>query len=102
MLGEGTANAGGAKARKNRFEVRDRLSRIRSGLSTEQKVEWPWWKEEWDAAMVKEYKGTWGSTFAKWMQHVLCDESSNAFSTFVYNETCRVFQGTCALHVPGA
>ena len=102
MLGEGTANAGGAKARKTRFEVLDRLSRIRSGLSTEQKVDWPWWKEEWDSAMVKEYKGTWGSTFAKWMQHVLCDESSNAFSTFVYNETCRVFQGTCALHVPGA
>ena len=44
----------------------------------------------------------WASLFAGWMQKVLDDERSNAFSLFVHNETCRVFHGTVALQVPGA
>ena len=100
-LGEGNGSAGGPKARKNRFEVLDRLARIRAGLSAGQKNDWSWFKEAWDKEMVQEHKAGWASLFAKWMQNVLDDESSNAFSTFVYNETCRVFHGTAALQVPG-
>ena len=100
-LGEGNGSAGGPKARKNRFEVLDRLARIRAGLSAGQKNDWSWFKEAWDKEMVKEHGANWASLFAKWMQNVLDDESSNAFSKFVYNETCRVFHGTAALQVPG-
>ena len=100
-LGEGSGSAGGPKARKNRFEVLDRLARIRAGLSAGQKNDWSWFKEAWDKEMVKEHGANWASLFAKWMQNVLDDESSNAFSKFVYNETCRVFHGMAALQVPG-
>ena len=100
-LGSGDGKAGGAKARKNRFEVLDRLARVRAGLSAGQKNDWPWFKEAWDKEMVKQHGANWASVFAKWMQSVLDDECSNAFSTFVYNETCRVFHGSAALHVPG-
>ena len=100
-LGKGSLNAGVAKARKNRFEVLDRLARIRAGLSPGQKNDWPWFKEEWDKEMVKQHGANWAEEFSQWVQHVLESECSNAFSTFVYNETCRVFHGTAALHVPG-
>ena len=100
-LGEGDINAGGPKARKHRFEVLDRLSRIGAKLSSGQKNDFDWFKVEWDKEMVKQYGATWASLFAKWMQNVLNDECSNAFSMFVYKETCRLFSGTVALHVPG-
>jgi hypothetical protein len=100
-LGEGNANAGGAKARKSRFEVLDRIARIGAGLSAGQANDWSWFKEAWDKEMVKEHGANWASVFAKRMQSVLDDEHSNAFSTFVYTETCRVFHDTAALHVPG-
>ena len=93
---------GGKKGRQNRFEVLDRMKRIRAGLSAGQKNDWPWFKEAWDNAMVEQHGADWASVFAKWMQGVLEDEGSNAFSHFVYNETCRVFSGTVALHVPGS
>ena len=51
--------------------------------------------------MVHHHKGNWGIIFAVWVQNVLTDNRSNAFSLFVYNETCRVFKDTVALHVPG-
>ena len=51
--------------------------------------------------MVKQHTNHWASIFAKWMQNVLDDDAGNAFSTFVYNETLRVFHGTAALQVPG-
>ena len=41
-LGAGSPNAGGAKARKNRLEVLDRLSRLKAGLSAGQRNDWPW------------------------------------------------------------
>jgi hypothetical protein len=101
-LGEGSANAGGVKARKNRFEVLDRLARIRAGLSSGQKNDWLWFKESWDKEMVNQHGADWASVFAKWMQNVLEDDCSNAFSKFVFSETCRAFHGTAALHVPGS
>jgi hypothetical protein len=101
-LGAGSENAGGAKARKNRFEVLDRLSRLKVGLSAGQRNDWPWFKDAWDEAMVAEHGGHWASLFSGWVQHALDDERSNAFSAFVYNETCRVLSGSAALHVPGS
>ena len=63
-LGAGSANAGGARAKKNRFEVLDRLSRQKAGLSAGQKNDWAWFKEEWDKAMVSEHKSNWARVFA--------------------------------------
>ena len=101
-LGEGTDNAGGLKARKNRFEVLDRLARNGAGLSAGQKNDWPWFKEAWDKEMVRQHAANRASFFSRLMQNVLNDECSNAFSKFVYNETNRVFHATAALHVPGS
>ena len=100
-LGKDNGSAGGLKARKNRFEVLDRLAHVRAGLSAGQKKDWSWFKEAWDKEMVKQHGANWASVFAPWMQNVLNKDCSNAFSTFVYNETCRVFHGIAALHVPG-
>jgi hypothetical protein len=100
-LGAGSDNAGGPKGRKNRFEVLDRFSRLKAGLSAGQKNDWEWFKESWDKAMVNQYGAEWGPTFARWMQGVLGDERSVAFSDFVHKETCRVFRDVVALQVPG-
>jgi hypothetical protein len=100
--GAGNDNAGGLKARKNRFEVLDRLARNGAGLSAGQKNDWLWFKETWDKEMVRHHAANWASFFSGWMQNVLNDECSNAFSKFVYNETNRVFHATAALHVPGS
>ena len=101
-LGKGEKKSGGAKGKKNRAEVLDRLSRLNSGLSPGQRNDWQWFKDAWDKAMVIEYGDEWPETFAKWMQEVLIDSRSNAFSIFVYEETCRVFDGAAALQLPGA
>ena len=100
-LGAGTAGAGGAKARNNRFQVLDRLAGIRAGLSPGQKNDWSWFKEAWDKEMVKQHGADWAALFAKWMQSLLEDEHTNAFSTFMHNESSRVLGGTAALQVPG-
>ena len=98
-VGAGSANAGGARAKKTRFDVLDRLSRQKAGLSVGQKNDWTWFKDEWDKAMVSQLKSKWAEVFSGWMQELLENERSNAFSTFVYNETCRVLSDTVALHV---
>ena len=100
-LGTGSHNAGGAKAKRNRMDVLDRLARIKAGLSAGQRNDWPWFRESWDQEMVTEHGEDWAALFAGWVQSVLDDERSNAFSLFVYNETRRVFHDTSALHVPG-
>ena len=51
--------------------------------------------------MLTKYGDEWLETFATWMQEVVMDSRSNAFSIFVYEETCRVFKGAAALQVPG-
>ena len=101
-LGQGRQNAGGAKGKGRRFEVLDRLARLKAGLSPGQKNDWQWFKESWGQAMVREHQDNWGSLFAGWVQTVLNDNRSNAFSLLVYNGTCRVFKDTAALHVPGS
>ena len=100
-LGGDSATAGGAKCRKNRFDVLDRLSRHKSGLSAAQRNDWAWFKEAWDQTMVAQHGEHWGSVFSEWMQGVLDDGRSTAFSVFVHSETCRVFHATVAIHVPG-
>ena len=101
-LGEGCPKAGGGKGRKNRFEVLDRLSRLKAGLSAGQRNDWPWFKEAWDGAMVTQHQAQWASIFAGWVQSILDDRRGNAFSSYVYNETLRVFQNTAAVQLPGA
>ena len=98
-LGAGSANAGGARAKKNRFEVLDRLSRQKAGLSAGQKNDWAWFKEEWDKAMVSQYKSNWAEVFSGWIQELVESEKNNALSTFVFRETCRVLSDTVALQV---
>ena len=100
-LGADSENAGGAKGKTNRLEVLDRLSHLKAGLSAGQRNDWPWFQHAWDQAMVAEHKGNWASVFSGWVQHVLDDERSNAFSEFVYSETCRVLADSAALQVPG-
>ena len=51
--------------------------------------------------MAEERGDAWPKTFAEWMQTILNDERSNAFSLFVHAETVRVFNATAALHIPG-
>ena len=101
-LGKGGKNAGGVKGRKYRWEVLDRLARLKARLSAGQRNDWQWFKEAWDKAMVTQHGADWPELFATWMQKVLTDQRSNAFSIFVYNETCRTFEGAAALQVPGA
>ena len=100
-LGRGSINAGGVESRKCRHEVLDRLARVRAGLSPGQRNDWTWFKKAWDKEMVEQHGSDWAEIFAGWMQNVLNDERSNALSRFVYDETCRVFHDTAALHVPG-
>ena len=51
--------------------------------------------------MVEEHGDAWPEVFSTWMQSLLDDGRSNAFSIFVHDETRRVFHGVAALHVPG-
>ena len=90
-----------SKEQKHRWEILDCLARLKAGLSACQTNAWLWFKDAWDKAMVAEHGANWHELFATWMQGVLEDERSNAFSIFVHTETCRVLQGTAALQVPG-
>ena len=100
-LGANDSKAGGPRARRDRFEVLDRLARLGADLSPFHDFEW--WKHAWDGAMVEEHKGKWAETFAGWMQDVINSSETNAFSTFMHNETHRVFRNRYkkVLAVPG-
>ena len=100
MLGKGDAKGGGAVARKLRFEVMDRMARIGAGLSPAQRNDFAAFKHTWDAAMLEKHRGEWAMTFLSWMQAMLDSKDSNAFSQFVWRESCTLFHGTVALHVP--
>ena len=100
-LGAGIEKAGGKKCRDRRFELLDRVARLGAGLSAAQSNDWQWFKEAWDQEMVAAHGAEWAVMFSGWIQGVLNDERSNAFSVFVNGETSRVFHNTTALHVPG-
>ena len=100
MLGGNSSNAGGAAARKNRFQV---LDRVGTHLSPAQRNDFEWWKRAWDDAMVEQHKGKWAEIFAGWMQEIINKPESNAFSVFMHNETNRVLKEKVknVLAVPG-
>ena len=103
MLGANDAKAGGAQARKNRWEVLNRLARNGAALSAQQQNDFDLWKRCWDEAMVEEHKGKWADTFAGWMQNIVDSPEANAFSAFMHAETNRVLRARVknALAVPG-
>ena len=90
------------KGKQVRFEILDRLSKLGAGLSPAQKNDYVWWKESWDAAMLTLHTANWEETFMSWMQHLLDDTKSNAFSLFMFSETQRVLPGVRRLEVPGS
>lgn len=100
-LGQGLADGGGPKCRNNLFEVLDRLARMTAGLSTGQKNDWTWFKSSWDQEVLTFYGEHWPAILSGWVQSVLDDERSNAFSMFAHSGTLRVFHGIAALPVPG-
>ena len=102
-FGLGRARSGGAAARKERVAVLDRLSKVGSGLSAEQRNEWTWFKAAWDDKMVQEHKEEWGGVFAGWMQNLvneIAEGADNAFSVFVNNETKRCLDDAPMLELP--
>ena len=103
MLGANYSKAGGAAARKNRWEVLDRLARNGAALSPSQRNDFELWKRSWDEAMVEEHKGKWADTFAGWMQNIVDSSETNAFSAFMHAETNRVLRERVnnVLTVPG-
>ena len=56
MLGDKDSKAGGNPARKNRFEVLDRLAHNGAALSPSQRNDFELFKRAWDDAMVEEHK----------------------------------------------
>ena len=79
------------------------MSKLGQGLSPEQKNEFTWWKDAWDAKMLEEHKGEWAEVFSTWVQDVLDKTlagTGNTFSLFVHNETLRCFHKEPALRVP--
>ena len=88
---------------KLRYEVMDKMAKLGSGLTPAQKNEWAWFREAWDTRMREEHAADWGGTFSQWMQKILGDiagGASNAFSTFMHEETMRNFSKTAMLVMP--
>ena len=103
-LGDGDPNCGRAQGRKNRHEVLDRMSRLGTGLSPEQRNDWAGFKNEWDDRMLLEHGAGWVRVFASWLQKVLDELDSgtaHAFSAFVHSETRRRLDNQPGLRVPG-
>ena len=104
-LGQGRRSCGGAEGRKERLDVLTRLSLLGAGLSAAQKADFDWFKAEWDATGINDFKEKWPETFATWVQSVV-DEylggNARAFSLFMESETRRCLSGSLALAIPGA
>ena len=101
FLGEGKKDNGGAKCRDRRHEVLDRLARLGSGLTPQQKNDITWFKDAWDTKCATESPRTLGGQFAGLCQKILNDMGTpthkNAFSAFASNETRRHFANQGAL-----
>ena len=92
-LGEGKANAGGPKDKQNRFEVLGRLAGKIIGRGSRTRG-----TRRWSHSMAPSMGRFLQSGCNRcWKTSVVI----NAFSKFVYDETCRVFHNTAALQVPG-
>ena len=102
-LGDGARGCGGAAGRKRRDEVMDRMAKIGSGLSPQQRNDWVWFKEAYDRTMHGEHGDDWVRIFVGYMQEVLNqlhDGTPNAFSLFVHKETLRCFATDRGLVLP--
>ena len=102
-LGKGRSRGGGVLAKRRRWEVLDRLSRLGQGLSPAQRNDFIWFKDAWDARMLQEHGDIWPETFMGWTQRLLGENGTgkaNAFFVFDHNETRRCFVGVLALRVP--
>ena len=103
MLGQGRPHGGTREHMKNRHEVLERLRRI-GPLTEQQKGQWEYFKNHWDAAQAETIGPEWGLIFAEQMNQVqleLLRGDQNAFSDFVKRETDRVLYATGVLVVPG-
>ena len=103
MVGDKDSKAGGNPARKNRFEVPDRLSQNGAAFSPSQRNDFELSKRAWDDAMAEEHTGQLAQTFAGWMRNILDAAEANAFSAFVHAETNGVHRDRVknVLAVPG-
>ena len=93
MLGHNASNPYAKIYRERRHIVLDKLAKLGQGLSPAQKVDFPWFKDAWDSAMVDSHGELWGELFAMQMQKILDDISSgvtNSFSEMIYSETNRM------------
>ena len=83
---------GGAAGRKARHELMERVAKHGAGLSPEQRNDWLWFKDAWDAHQLEEHAADWPEIFAGYMQGILDlldGGDENAFSSFVHSETQR-------------
>ena len=98
-LGKDKANkADVKKAKKVRHEVLDKMSWLGDGLSAEQRRDFEFFKTHWDDVNEQDKGTEWPELFARLMQKVQddhCKGESNAFSTFVFNESER-----CLTEIP--
>ena len=102
-LGDGARGCGGAAGRKRRDEVMDRMAKLGSGLSPQQRNDWVWFKEAYDRKMHGAHGDDWVRIFVGYMQEVLnqlYDGTPNAFSLFVHKETLRSFAADRGLVLP--
>ena len=102
-LGYGKRSCGGEKCKNARVKVLERVSMLGRGLSTEQRLNFGWFCEEWDSHNLTEYGAEWPATFATWVQRVierLERGESTAVSHFVKAEWERCLSDRPALALP--
>ena len=102
-LGQGRRSCGGQAGRTARLQVLVRMASLGSGLSPEQRADFDWFRNEWDAAGQHDFEAAWPETFATWIQGVVEEYlggNASAFSEFVNRETRRRLAGTLALTLP--
>ena len=93
-VGQGKVNNGGKDCQKKRFEVLDRMAKHGNGLTAQQRNEWGWLKQHWDAYYTKEHGEDWPTIFLQMINKVHYDMYSEGnpalFSQFVVKETKRI------------
>ena len=102
-LGSGRTNCGNKAGKQARTEVLRRLSRLGEGVSTQQRAEFQWFCDRWDARGLADYGQKWPEVFSTWLQEVLSAHERGeaaAFSQFMRRETERWLAGELALRLP--
>ena len=81
----------------------DRMAKLGTGLSPQQRNDWMWFREAYERTMHAEHGDGWVKLFVGWMQGVLNEINGgtpNAFSLFVHKEATRCFADEVGLAVP--